>query len=161
MPISDLPDRSILISITSLPRAYWSRRRYVRRPLAKSSSMVAILLWLVLLLNRVEIVSPLFQSTVELKRLILNKHNKWFHSSRVKVPFVKMPVSWFLVSTYLILIFSSKLIGSNNRSSATLWVLGTPSFSDHLDHCFISTNTNNKASLCEEWTFKRFAFCQW
>ena len=36
------------------------------------------------------------EHTVELKWLILNKHNKWFHSSRVKFPLVKMWASWFL-----------------------------------------------------------------
>ena len=32
---------------------------------------------------------------VELKWLILNKHNKWFHSSRVKFPLVRTSASWF------------------------------------------------------------------
>ena len=69
-----------LISITFSSPGYWSRGWYVRRrPCNKASSLVPILLWLVLHLNRVEIVSPLYQSTlVELKWLILNKHNKWF-----------------------------------------------------------------------------------
>ena len=40
------------------------------------------------------------EHTVELKWLILNKHNKWLHSSRVKFPFVKMSAIWFLVSMY-------------------------------------------------------------
>ena len=44
---------------------------------------------------------------------------------------------------YLIWIFGSRLIRSNNQSSATLWILetclivGTPSLHDHLDHCFV------------------------
>ena len=62
---------------------------------------------------------------IELKWLMLNKHIRWFHSSRVKFPFVKMSASWFLVSMYLTWIFGSKLILSNNQSSATLWVLET------------------------------------
>ena len=47
------------------------------------------------------------------------------HSSRVKIPLVNMSASWCLVSTYLIWILGSKLILSNNESSATLWVLNT------------------------------------
>ena len=38
---------------------------------------------------------------------------------------VRMSASWFLVSMYLIWIFGSKLIRSNNQSSATLWILET------------------------------------
>ena len=53
------------------------------------------------------------EQTVELKWLILNKHNRWFHSSRVKLPLVRMSASWFLLSMYLIWIFGSKLIRSN------------------------------------------------
>ena len=37
----------------------------------------------------------------------------------------RMSASWFLVSTYLIWVLESKLILSNNQSSATLWVLDT------------------------------------
>ena len=83
------------------------------------------------------------EHTVELKWLMLNKHNKWFQSSRVKFLLVRMSASWFLVSMYLIWIFGSRLIRSNNQSSATVWVLetclivGLPSFNDHLDHCFV------------------------
>ena len=36
--------------------------------------------------------------------------NKLCHSSRVKLPFVRMSASWFLDSTYVIWIFASKLI---------------------------------------------------
>ena len=60
---------------------------------------------------------------MELKWLMLNKHKRWFHSSRVKFPFVKMSASWFLVSMCLICILGSKLILSNSQSRATLWVL--------------------------------------
>ena len=41
----------------------------------------------------------------ELKVLILNRWRRLFHSSRVKLPFVSMSASWFLVSTYLIWTF--------------------------------------------------------
>ena len=57
-----------------------------------------------------------------------------FKRSRLQqFPVVRMSASWFLVSMYLIWIFGSKLIRSNNQSRATLWVLknvshcGTPS----------------------------------
>ena len=50
-----------------------------------------------------------------LKWLLLNKHKRWFHSSRVKFPLVSMAASWFLVSMYLIWILRSKLILSNNK----------------------------------------------
>ena len=73
----------------------------------------------------------------------VNKHKRWFHSSHVKFPFVKMSASWFLVSMYLIWILGSKQIRSNNQSRATLWVLENmshcraSSLYDHLDHCFV------------------------
>ena len=65
------------------------------------------------------------EQLVELKWLMLNKHKRWFHSSRVKIFLVGMSASWFLVSTCLIWIFGSKLILSKNQSKATLWVLDT------------------------------------
>ena len=80
---------------------------------------------------------------MELKWLMLNKHKRWFHSSRVKLPFVSMSANWFLVSIYVIWILGSKLIRSNNQSRATPWVLETClivrllTFNDHFDHCFI------------------------
>ena len=46
--------------------------------------------------------------TVELKWLILNKVNKWFHSSRVKFPLVNVSARWFSVSMYLIWILESR-----------------------------------------------------
>ena len=65
------------------------------------------------------------EQSVELKWLILNKHKRWFHSSRVKFPFVSMSASWFLVSVYLIWILESRLILSNNQSKATRWLQDT------------------------------------
>ena len=100
------------------------------------------------------------EHTVELKWLILNKHNKWSHPSRVKLPLVRMSASWFSVSMYLIWIMGSKLIRSNNQSSATLWVLetclivGFLLFMIILITASLSSNTYNKASLCENWTFE-------
>ena len=79
------------------------------------------------------------QENIE-KLIMLNKRTRWFHSSRVKCALVSMSASWFLVSTYLIWIFGSELILSNNQSSATLWVLfrcWTSSFDNHLDDSFV------------------------
>ena len=84
---------------------------------------------------------------------MLNKYNRWFHSSRVKFPLVRMSASWFSVSMYLIWIFGS-------RSSATLWVLETCLIVGLLPLMIIlitaslSWNTYNKASWCEDWTFE-------
>ena len=100
------------------------------------------------------------EQTVELKWLILNKLNKWFHSSRVKFPLVRMSASWFLVSMYLIWILESRLIRSNNQSSATLWVLETCLIVGLLPLMIIlitaslSSNTYNKASWRADWTFE-------
>ena len=91
---------------------------------------------------------------------MLNKHKRWFHSSRVKFPLVSMSASWVLVSMYLIWIIGSKLILSNNQSRATLWVLETRLIVGLLPIMIIlitaslSSNTNNKASWCEELTFE-------
>ena len=59
------------------------------------------------------------------KFMIFNKPRRWFHSSLVKLPLINMSASWFLVPTYLIWILESRLIRSNNQSSATLGVLDT------------------------------------
>ena len=73
-------------------------------------------------------------------------------------PLVSMSASWFLVSMYLIWIFGSKWIRSNNQSSATLWVLKTCFIVGLLSLIIIlitvslSSNTNNKASWRENWT---------
>ena len=69
-----------------------------------------------------------------------------------------MSASWFLVSTYLIWIFESKLIRSNNLSRATVWVLETCLIVGRLPLMIIliaaslSSNTYNKASWREDWT---------
>ena len=60
------------------------------------------------------------EQSVEMKWLMLNKYKRWFHSSRVKFPLVGMSANWFLVSMYLISILGSKLIRSNNQSTAAL-----------------------------------------
>ena len=101
------------------------------------------------------------EQSVELKWLMLKKHNIWFHSSRMKFPLVRMSATWFLVSMYLIWILVCKLIRSNNQSRATLWVLetclivGLLPFMIILITVSLSSNTNNKASWWEELTFER------
>ena len=61
---------------------------------------------------------------------------------------------------YLIWIFGSKLIRSNNQSRATLWVrdtcliVGFLLFMIILITASLSSNTYNKASWCEEWTLE-------
>ena len=64
------------------------------------------------------------QENIE-KFMKFNQRRRWFNSSRVKLPSLNTSASWFLVSTYLIRIFESKLILSSNPSFATLWVLYT------------------------------------
>ena len=100
------------------------------------------------------------EQLVELKWLMLNKHKRWFQSSCVKLPLVCMSSSWFLVSIYLIWILGSKLIRSNNQTRATLWVLetclivGLPLLIIILITASLSSNTYNKASRREDWTFE-------
>ena len=97
---------------------------------------------------------------MELKWLMVNKHKRWFHSSRVKFPFVNMSASWFLVSMCLIWILGSKLILSNNQSRAILWILetclivGLLPFMIILITASLSSNTYNKASWREDLTFE-------
>ena len=80
---------------------------------------------------------------MELKWLMLNKHKRWFHSSRVKFPLVSMSASWFLVSMYLIWILGSKLILSSNQlksnsvGSGNMSHCRASSLDDHLDDSFI------------------------
>ena len=80
---------------------------------------------------------------MELKWLMLNKHKRWFHSSRVKFRFVSMSASWFLVSMYLIWILGSTLIlikqpiKSNFVGSGNMSHCRASSLNNHLDYCFV------------------------
>ena len=65
--------------------------------------------------------------------IMLNKGRRWFHSSRVKLPLFDMSASWFLVSTYLIWIFGSTLILSNNK------IKRNSVGSGHVPHCWTSS----------------------
>ena len=83
----------------------------------------------------------------------------WSWSSRVDVRGSRFRLA-FLVSMHLIWNLGSKLIRSNNQSRATLWVLetclivGLLPFMIILITVSLSSNTYNKASLCEDWTFE-------
>ena len=67
----------------------------------------------------------------------------FFHSSRVKLPLVKMSASWGLVSLYRIWIWESRLVLSNTQfksNSVGYWHMShlwTPAFDYHLHHGFI------------------------
>ena len=65
---------------------------------------------------------------------------KRFHSSLVKFFLDSMSESWFINSMYFICISVSKLITSNNQSTATSRNMShcrVSSLYDHIDHCFI------------------------
>ena len=103
----------ILISVTSIPWAWSSWRRHDRwhpRTEFRRRFWFAVTrsspesCW-----DRLAIVS---EQTVELKWLMSNKLNKWFHSARVKFHLIKISASSFLVTMYLIWILESRLIRS-------------------------------------------------
>ena len=126
-----------------------------------NSSSALILLWLFLHLHLFCVLFDITsENSAELKWLMLNKHKRWFHSSRVKFLIVSLYASWFLVSMYLIWILGSRLIRSNNQSRATLWVLETCFIVGLLPLIIIlitaslSSNTYNKASRLADWTFE-------
>ena len=78
---------------------------------------------------------------VELKWLILNKHNKWF-SSRVKFPLARMSVSWFLVCRCTWSGFGGpnwfdRTTRRNSVSPGDVSHCRTSAFNDHLDHCYV------------------------
>ena len=87
--------------------------RCIARPNSSSALvLLSLFLHLHLLVFFFDITSG---QLVELKWLMLNKHKRCFHPSRVKFPLVSMSASRFSVSMYLIWIFGSKLILSNNQ----------------------------------------------
>ena len=77
-----------------------------------------------------------------------------------EIPLLSMSANWFLVSQYLIRILESKLFRSDNQWRATLWVLETCLILGLLPAMIIlitgslSSNTKNKASWGEDWTFE-------
>ena len=145
----------IFISIASLPQAFWRRGWYVRRrPCNKTYHWSrfrcdSLFSWILL-----------YSFCHRFRTNCRTGNGWWFHSSRVKFPLVSMSASWLLVSMYLIWIFGSNLIRSSNQPSATLWVLETCLIVGLLPLIIIlitaslSSNTYNKASWCENWTFE-------
>ena len=100
------------------------------------------------------------EQIARLKWLMSKKLNKWFHSSRLKFPSIKIYTSWFLVFMYLIWILESKLIQSNNQSRATLFletclIVGLLPLMIILSTASLTSNTYDKASWSENWTFER------
>ena len=98
------------------------------------------------------------QENIE-KFMMLNRRRRWFHSSRVKLPSVKMSASWFLVSTYLIWILGSKIdpvkqpIQSNSAGSWHVSHRRTSALYDHFDHNFVISKMYKWASNWEELAF--------
>ena len=92
------------------------------------------------------------EQSVELKWLMLKQTQKMIPLITCEISLGQMSASWFLVSMCLIWILESKLIRSNNQSSATLWVLETCLIVGLLPSMIIlitaslSSNTYNKAS---------------
>ena len=71
------------------------------------SSSALSLLWFFLHLHFRVLFDIASRLLMELQWMMLNKYKRWFHLSRVKLPFVRMSASWFLVSMYLTWIFGS------------------------------------------------------
>ena len=73
----------------------------------------------------------------------VEKWRRLFHSSRVKLPLVKMSASWCLVSMYLVWILGSKInpikqpVQNNPVVSWHMSHCRTPAFDYHLNHGFI------------------------
>ena len=88
-----------------------------------SSSFCSCILFAIVLEQLIKL--EFLAQQVELKGLMLSKWRRLFHSSRVKLPLVKMSASWCLVSMYLIWILQSRVIVSTTNPRATLWVLDT------------------------------------
>ena len=129
--------------------AYCNRKWYVRRNPGNGCDFVVTRSSPESCWDRFAFVSEL---TVEVKWLISKKQNKWFHSSRVEFPLVRMSANWFLVSMNLNWIRESWL---------TLWVLETCLIVGLLPLMIIvisaslSSNTYNKTCWWEELTFER------
>ena len=83
------------------------------------------------------------EQLVELKRLMLNKHKRWFHSSREKFPLVNMSASWFFGVDVFDLDFGVQIdsikqpIKGNSVGPGNMSHCRTSSLHDHLDYCFV------------------------
>ena len=79
----------------------------------------------------------------ELKRLMLNKHRRWFHSSRVKFPFglnVCELIFWvdvFGLDLGVQINSIEQPVKSNSVGSGNMSQCRTSAFDDHLDHSFV------------------------
>ena len=78
----------------------------------------------------------------ELNMLKMNRWRRWFHSSRVTLPFARKSASWFLVSTNSIWIFWVQVdsvkepLKRNSVGSGCVSRCWTSALDDHLDHRF-------------------------
>ena len=102
--------RGIWLSYLGFLGSFWcSRGKHIRILFAASREQIHHRLRFAVTLSSLASSCGLFDITseqlVELKWLMLDKHKRWFHSSRVKFPLVGMSASWFLVTMYLIWIF--------------------------------------------------------
>ena len=75
-----------------------------------------------------------WEQQIKLFWLMLNKWRRWFQSSRVTLPLVRMSASWCLVSTYLIWILGSRLILSNKLCGASHQIEKTSRSTKHDQH---------------------------
>ena len=91
--------RTLLTGCSEYPRTIWCTR--TRRCRRAGFDLATILSSPVPCCILFDIASGQL-AELELKILILNRWRRLFHSSRVKLPFVSMSASWFLVSTCLV-----------------------------------------------------------
>ena len=137
----------IVFSAVSLLRSYWSRRWHVRWHLCDKAHQWSrfccdsFFSWILFKSFR-----NCFKANCWIEMADIEHAQQMIPFVTCEFLFVGKTTSWIWVSMYLIWIFGSKLIRSNNQSSATLWVL---------EKCLIVLQTNTtKASWCEDWTFE-------
>ena len=133
----------ILISMRGPPRFWWSWRRHDRRhPCCQTHHKFwfccdSVFSWILL-----RSFCHCSGASSRTEMAIVKQIQQMIPLITREIPLVKMSASWFWVSMHLIWILESKLIRSNNQSCATVSPgsmshCGTPSFKDHLDHCFV------------------------
>ena len=127
----------------------------------KYSSSALILLWLFLHLHLLVFFSTSLQDYWwNCKWLMLNKHRRWFHSSRVKVQLVSMPASWFFGVNVFDLDFGVQIdsikqpIKSKSVSSGIMLIVVLLPFMIILITASLSSK-KYKASFREECTFEK------
>ena len=127
------------LSCLGFLRAFWCSSSNIRSPIIGFDFAV--------ILSSPDSFCVLFDITseqsAELKWLMLRKHKRWFHSSRVKFPLVSMSASWFHGVNVFDLDFGVQIdsieqpIKSNSVGSGKMSHCRTSSLYNHLDHCFI------------------------